>query len=163
METAKKNKQKGFSLMELMIALTIIGIIAVVGMKFMGTQVDEARRMQAFDVLSQVRSGLAEYNMKFGDYPELGSWEAIVGASSPLVAKSLIRVDLPINDPWRQPYEGKSTKNSFELKCAGRPDKGEELGPIIMTELKTIGAPGSVAKDSAGSATSSPNQDSSSQ
>ncbi|MDR2697262.1 MAG: prepilin-type N-terminal cleavage/methylation domain-containing protein [Holophagales bacterium] len=143
MKTAKKIKQKGFSLMELMIALTIIGIIAVVGLKFMGNQVDEARHMQAFDVLSQVRSGLAEYNMKTGSYPEIGSWEAMVGAGSPLVTRHMIRVDIPVNDPWGNPYEGKSTKTSFELKCAGRPDKGETIGPITITQDRVTGAPGS--------------------
>jgi len=166
METAKKIKQKGFSLMELMIALTIIGIIAVVGLKFMGNQVDEARRMQAFDVLSQVRSGLAEYNMKTGTYPEIGSWEAMIGASSPLVTRHMIRVDVPKNDPWGNPYEGKSTKTSFELKCAGRPDKGEELGPITMTQDRVIGAPGSVTlKDNTAPANSgsAPVQESSSE
>jgi len=149
--------------MELMIALTIIGIIAVVGLKFMGNQVDEARRMQAFDILSQVRSGLAEYNMKTGTYPEIGSWEAMVSESSPLFKRNMIRPDIPKNDPWGNPYEGKSTKTSFELKCAGRPDKGEELGPIIITQDRVIGAPGSVVlKDSAAPAasTSAPVQES---
>jgi len=155
METARKIKQKGFSLMELMIALTIIGIIAVIGMKTMGNQVHEARRMKAFDVLLQVRNGLAEYNMKTGNYPEIGSWEAMVGANSPLLKNHLIRTDIPKEDPWGNPYEGKSTKGSFELKCAGRPDLGEELGPIIMNQDRTIGAPGSTPqKDSAAPATS---------
>lgn len=136
--------------MELMIALTIIGIIAVVGLKFMGNQTDEARRMQAFDILTQVRNGLTEYYLKTGNYPELGSWEAMVGAGSTLVNKNMLRVDLPANDPWGNPYEGKSTKITFEIKCAGRPDKGEELGPIIITQDRVIGAPGTILqRDSA--------------
>jgi prepilin-type N-terminal cleavage/methylation domain-containing protein len=146
MKAIQKTKQMGFSLMELMIALTIIGIIAVVGLKFMGTQTDQARHMQAFDTLKQVQGGIAEYYLKTGNYPELGSWEAMVGASSPLVTRHMIRVDLPAKDPWGNPFEGKSTKFTFELKCAGRPDKGEDLGPITITQDRVMGAPGTVSQ-----------------
>jgi len=155
MKTVGKAKQLGFSLMELMIALTIIGIIAVVGLKFMGNQTDEARRMQAFDVLKQVQNGIAEYYLKTGSYPEIGSWEAMVGANSPLVTRHLIRVDIPTHDPWGAPYEGKSTRTTFEIKCAGRPDRGEDLGPITITHDRVIGAPGSTQqKDNAPSSPS---------
>jgi hypothetical protein len=54
----------------------------------------------------------------------------------------MIRVDLPVSDPWGNPYEGKSTKFTFELKCAGRPDRGEDLGAITITQDRVVGAPG---------------------
>jgi prepilin-type N-terminal cleavage/methylation domain-containing protein len=149
MKNLRKTKQKGFSLMELMIALTIIGIIAVVGLKLMTTQADEAKRMQAFDILKQAQSGLAEYYLKTGSYPELGSWDAMIGANSPLVKRHVLRVDLPALDPWGNPYEGKSTKFTFELKCAGRPDLGDDFGPITITQDRVIGAPGQTQQSDA--------------
>jgi type II secretion system protein G len=142
MGAKQKFMQRGFSLMELMIALTIMGILAVVTMKTFFAQTDEARRMKAFTELREVSNGLAEYYMKNGSFPELASWEAMVSGQTPLVNANVIRTNIPLNDPWGNPYEGRSTRTSYELKCAGRPDLGSELGPIIITNEKTIGAPG---------------------
>ncbi|MCL1908595.1 MAG: prepilin-type N-terminal cleavage/methylation domain-containing protein [Holophagaceae bacterium] len=147
MEIVRKNRQKGFSLMELMIAMTIIGILAVIGMKFFGNQADEARRLQAYDTMSTLNKGLTEFYMKTGNYPELGSWEAMVAANSPLVTRHMIPPNMSVNDPWGTPYEGKSTRSTFELKCAGRPEKGDDLGPITMTPNGTIGAPGQTTQN----------------
>jgi general secretion pathway protein G len=143
----KKLGQAGFSLMELMIALTIVGIMAVVGLNVLRNQTDEARRMKAFDTMRTVKNGLAEHYMRYGYFPDLGSWEAMVSSSSTLFTKNFIPSNVPVNDPWGQPFEGRSTKTNFELKCAGRPDKGAELGPIIMTQDRTIGAPGEAQLD----------------
>jgi len=143
----KKLTQAGFSLMELMIALTIVGIMAVVGLNVLRNQTDEARRIKAFDQMRQVQSGLAEHYMKYGYYPELGSWEAMVSSSSPLFTKNFIGSNIPVTDPWGQPFEGKSEKTKFELKCLGRPDKGADLGPIVMNQDRTIGAPGEAQAD----------------
>jgi hypothetical protein len=124
------------------LAFFVVGVIAVVGLKFSGNQTHQAMHMQAYDTLRQVQGGMAEYYLKTGNYPELGSWEAMVGPGSPLVKRHMIRVGLPVNDPWGTPYEGRSTKFTFELKCAGRPDKGDDVGPITITQGRVTGAPG---------------------
>jgi general secretion pathway protein G len=143
----QKTGQSGFSLMELMIALTIMGILAVLGMKYIGGQTHQARHMRALAELREVSMGIAEYNMKTGYFPELSSWEAMIGASSPLVTRNMIRVNIPINDPWGNPYEGKSTKGAYEIKCIGSPDGNEETGPIIITQNGIIGDPASKHQD----------------
>jgi hypothetical protein len=127
-------------------AIGLVSVVGIIGLKLMGRQThQQLMHMQAFDTLRQVHSGLAEYFMKTGVYPELDSWEAMVDPGSPLVTRHMIRAGLPVNDPWGAPYEGRSTKSAFELKCAGRPDMGDDVGPITITQDRVVGAPGSSA------------------
>jgi hypothetical protein len=134
------------------IGLAFVGVVGVVGPacvvngpKPMENQLDELRHMQAYVTLQQVYGGIVEYCLETGAYPELGSWGAMVGPGSPLVTGHMIRAGLPVNDPWGAPFEGRSTKSAFELKCAGRPDKGDDLGPITITQDRVVGAPGTPA------------------
>ena len=125
-------------------------LLSAIGLAILRNHADDARRIKAYDQMRQVQNGLAEHYMRYGYYPELGSWEAMISASSPLLIKNFIPVNIPVNDPWGQPFEGKSEKTKFELKCLGRPDKGADLGPIVMNQDRTIGAPGEVQADEVG-------------
>ena len=100
-------------------------VALVVAFSASNQQLNQAKWNQANDTLKQVEGGITEYFLRHGNYPEFNSWEAMVASSSPLVQRSMIRPGLPVNDPWGNPYEGKSTKSGFELKCAVPPDKGE--------------------------------------
>jgi general secretion pathway protein G len=154
----QKTGQRGFSLMELMIALTIMGILAVLGMRAFTGQSDKARHMKAYADLQAVQKGIAEYYMQTGNYPELSSWEAMISANSPLVKKNMLPVNIPINDPWGTPYEGKSTKGTFEIKCVGSPNGNEETGLIMMTQNGEIGGPAASQEQSGKNAQSAPAQ-----
>ena len=57
----------------------------------------------------------------------------MVDGNSTLVKESLIKVGMPSQDPFGQPYEGKSTRGTYELKCSGDPNNPEDAGPIVRT------------------------------
>ena len=57
----------------------------------------------------------------------------MVDGNSSLVKESLIKVGMSGQDPFGQPYEGKSSKATYELKCAGDPNNQEDAGPIVRT------------------------------
>lgn len=130
--TPSRPKQLGFSLMELLIALMIIGVIATLGFKGLTRNADKARYIQAQDRLRIVSQGLDQYYLQNGKYPDFSSWDQMIDANSPLVKKSFIPVNVPAVDGWQQPFEGKAGKGQYELKCAGDPGDQEERGPIVV-------------------------------
>ena len=156
--TPSRKRQLGFTLMELLIALMIIGVIATMGMKMLTKNADRARYTSAQDQLRNLASGLDQYYLKHGNYPELTSWEQMVDANSPLVKQNLIQVEMPKLDRWQQPFEGKSSKSTYELKCLGDPHDQEERPPYVWAsgrggyELREGAGSGAAPAPAAGAA-----------
>jgi len=105
-----RNKQKGFTLIEIMVVLLIIGLItAVVAPQFLG-QSEEAQLKKAAIDIQQLESALQMYKLRNNVYPttEQGL-DALVTAPTvdPIPDNypegGFIR-RLP-EDPWGQPYQ----------------------------------------------------------
>ena len=139
---ATRPTHRGFSLLELLVALMIIAVISTLGFKQYQKYSAQARHVKAQDDLKTVAEGLDQYHLKHARYPDFGSFEAMVEPNSPLVKESLIKLGMSPLDPFKQPYEGKSTRNNYELKSAGDPDRQDEFGPITRTpgQGQVIGA-----------------------
>lgn len=129
----KTRRQRGFSLLELLTAMMIIAVIATLGFGQYKNYMAHANYLKAQDDLKVVAEGLDQYWLKNGHYPEFGSYEAMVDNNSVLVKGNLIKANMPALDPFKQPYEGKSSRFDYELKCAGDsdPKRQETAGPFI--------------------------------
>lgn len=127
-----RTRQSGFSLLELLVAMTILAIIATLGFTQYRKHTAQASYLKAKDNLMVVGKGLDQYYLKHFRYPELGSFEALVEPNSPLVKEDLIPPNVPTKDPWGNPYEGSAKKNTYTLKCAGNPEAGEDYGPFTL-------------------------------
>lgn len=65
----RKLSYKGFTLVELLIVIVIIGILATIGfVAFSGAQ-NKAKKSKAESTVSQVKSKLGEYNVDNSNYP----------------------------------------------------------------------------------------------
>lgn len=131
--TQARRASRGFSLLELLVAMMIIAVLGTLGFSQYRKQGAQARYLKAQDELKIVAEGLDQYWLKHGTYPDFGSWDAMVDGNSVLVKESLIKIGMSAQDPFRQPYEGKSTRATYELKCLGDPDNQEDYGPFTRT------------------------------
>jgi len=128
-----RSKSRGFSLLELLVAMMIIAVLGTLGFSQFRKHSAQARYLKAQDDLKIVSEGLDQYYLKHGHFPDFGSFDAMVDGNSSLVKESLIKVGMSAQDPFSQPYEGKSTRATYELKCAGDPNNQEDAGPILRS------------------------------
>jgi general secretion pathway protein G len=106
----RKYGQKGFTLIELMIVIVIIGILATLLIPRIMERPEEARRIKAKMDIKTIESALKLYKIDSGTYPttEQGL-EALVKKpeTSPLPKKwregGYLEGSVP-NDPWGNPF-----------------------------------------------------------
>lgn len=131
---------RGFSLLELLVAMMIIAVLGTLGFSQYKKHSAQARYLKAQDDLKIVAEGLDQYYLKHGYFPDFGSFDAMVDNNSALVKESLIKVNMAAVDPFGQPYEGKSSRLNYELKCVGDPGNPEEAGPITRSPGQVSGS-----------------------
>jgi len=124
----RRKTQKGFSLMELMIAMMIIAVIATLGFRQFKQYTARAHYLQSQDTVKTVREGLDQYYLKHGRYPDISGFEAMVDSSSPLVKENLIPVGVRNRDGFDQPFEAKSGRTGYEITCEGDPNNQTDFG-----------------------------------
>lgn len=146
----RRKTQKGFSLMELMIAMMIIAIIATLGFKSFKGYTARAHYLTSQDTVSKVRDGLDQYYLKHGKYPDFGSFEAMVDNGSSLVKENMIPVNVPNHDGFTQPFEGKSGKSGYELKCLGDPNNQADFPEFTVRPGEMVGSSSSSGKGTTG-------------
>ena len=135
-----RSRSRGFSLLELLVAMMIIAVLGTLGFTQYKKHSAQARYLRAQDDLRIVAEGLDQYYLKHGRYPDFGSFDAMIDGNSALVKESLIKLGMSGQDPFGQPYEGKSNLSNYELKCAGDPGNPEDAGPIVRTPGNMTGS-----------------------
>jgi general secretion pathway protein G len=134
----KLNKQKGFTLIELMVVVVILAVLAVVVLPNIMDRPDEARKVQAQQNLKAIASALQLYKLDNYTYPTTDQGlEALVTkpTDEPEPRKWQEYLQSLPKDPWGNDYIYLSPgeEGAFDLYTLGA--DGEEGGEGINATI----------------------------
>ncbi|MGA9777243.1 MAG: type II secretion system major pseudopilin GspG [Verrucomicrobiia bacterium] len=116
-----RNCRRAFTLVEMLLVITIIGILAALVIPMMVGRSEQARQAAAHADLSSVKTALDAYEVDNGFYPK-SLQDLIQQPSNARNWHGPYLDNLPV-DPWGNPYiyayPGRHNPNGFDLSSVG--------------------------------------------
>lgn len=115
----ESRRHRGFTILEMVIVLSIIVIIMVVAAKNLGGVLDFGKETQVRGELNAIKSNLLQYKVRAGNYPtQAQGLKALTEkpTSAPVPQRWTKADGIPLTDPWENAYVYKfpGTKNKSE-------------------------------------------------
>jgi len=123
---SRRQQQAGFTLIEIMVVILILGLLATLVVQSLRGATDKAKRTKAMADIAELKTALDRYYIDNGSYPNSDQGlQALVTppgqGSQPQTANyeegGYIR-RIPL-DPWNNPYVYQSDGNTYTLKSLG--------------------------------------------
>ena len=110
MQPFKSRKQSGFTLIEIMIVVVIMGILAALIVPKIMDKPDEARATAAKTDIAAIMTALKLYKIDNGNYPssEQGLQALVQAPTTPPLPRAWKKdgyLDKLKSDPWNNPYQ----------------------------------------------------------
>ena len=120
----RRKAQEGFTLIEIMVVIAIIGLLATLVVQSLRGATDKAKRTKAMADIAELKTALDRYYIDIGSYPTTDQGlNALVAPPSQGTQVSTGSEDGYIrripNDPWGNPYVYQSDGTNYTLKSFG--------------------------------------------
>jgi general secretion pathway protein G len=124
---SRRPQQAGFTLIEIMVVILILGLLATLVVQSLRGATDKAKHTKAMADIAELKTALDRYYIDNGSYPSSDQGLAALVSPPSQVAQNgqpsnyeeggYIR-RIP-NDPWNNPYVYQSDGNTYTLKSLG--------------------------------------------
>jgi general secretion pathway protein G len=113
-------QQEGFTLIEIMVVILILGLLATLVVQSLRGATDKAKHTKAMADIAELKTGLDRYYIDNGSYPTTAQGlQALVTPPSQNGADPDGYIRRVPNDPWNNPYVYQSDGNTYTLKSYG--------------------------------------------
>jgi general secretion pathway protein G len=121
---SRRRNQDGFTLIEIMVVILILGLLATIVVQSLRGAADKAKRTKAQADISEFKTALDRYYLDNGFYPTTDQGlPALVtapqGGRIPANYENGGYIERVPNDPWGNPYVYQSDGTNYVLKSLG--------------------------------------------
>jgi len=120
----RRSNQDGFTLIEIMVVILILGLLATIVVQSLRGATDKAKRVKAQADIAEIKTGLDRYYLDSGSYPTTDQGLASLvaapqGGRVPANYEAGGYIQSVPKDPWGNQYFYQSDGNAYVLKSFG--------------------------------------------
>ncbi len=112
MNTQDHTSCRGFSLIELLIVVAIIGLITAIAIPNLLNAIQRSRQTRSINDMRTITNGLGIYAQDFAKFPEMASLGDITDVSDELIP---FIGTVPVLDGWNKVFQYKSDGDTYTL------------------------------------------------
>lgn len=112
-ELVKESLRRGFTLVELIVVVAILGVLATIAIQNISEHIDTSNKTAAKASVDSLDAGVVSYKIKHGKLPS--DLKELVSGDEPIIKGG----DGVLSDPWGEEYKLEKKGKKFAVVCAG--------------------------------------------